>query len=60
MNSNTNTSIFILNVSFTFTNTISVDFSKMITDTRLKFSTCTIISTSYPMIYHTLLWLKVL
>ena len=37
-----------------------VNFSKMVTDTELKFSTYTYISTSYSKIYHTLLLLKIL
>ena len=48
------------NVSFTFTNTILSIFSKIITDTEWIFSAYTYISTSYPMIYHTLLYLKIL
>ena len=34
---------------------ISSIFSKTIIDTEVKFSTYTYISTSYPMIYHTLM-----
>ena len=32
-----------------------VNFSKMVTDTRLKFSAYTNILTSFPMMYHTLM-----
>ena len=43
------------NFSYSCTNTIFVNFSEMITDTGLNFSAYTNISTSYRMIYHTLL-----
>ena len=35
------------------------NLSEMITNTKLKLSTYTNISTSYPKIYHTLLWVKI-
>ena len=37
---------------YTCINKYFVNFSKMITDTKLKFSTYTNIFTSYPKIYH--------
>ena len=36
------------------------NLSKMVIDIKLKISTYTNISTSYPKIYHTLLYLKIL
>ena len=43
------------NILYTCINKYNFNFSKMITDTKLKLSTYTYISTSYPKIYHTLL-----
>ena len=44
---------------FNFTNTILPIYRKMVTDTRLIFSTYTNILTSYRMIYRTFLYLKI-
>ena len=43
------------NTLYTCINKYNFNFSKMVTDTKLKFSTNTNISTSYRMIYHTLM-----
>ena len=43
------------NTLYTCINKYNFNFSKMVTDTRLKFSTYTNISTSYPKIYYTLM-----
>ena len=48
------------NTLYTCIDKYNFNFSKMMTDTKLKFSTYTNISTSYPMIYHTLMKLKTL
>ena len=43
------------NTLYTCINKYKFNFSKMVIDTKLKFSTYTNISTSYPKIYHTLM-----
>ena len=43
------------NTLYTCINKYNFNFSKMVIDTKLKFSTYTNISSSYPKIYHTLM-----
>ena len=40
---------------YTYMNTVFVNSMKMVKDTKLKFSMYTYISTSYRMVYHTLM-----
>ena len=55
-----NTILYYYNDTYTCIDNYNFNFSKMIIDTKLKFSTYTYILTSYPKIYHILLYLKIL